>query len=113
MEVVNKCVEAYLRSFVTDKQDRWLQWLHLVEWWYNSTYHTSAKMTPFQAFYGYAPPRWKELVLGDAKVPSVKNQLEENQKVMQVLKDNLTRTQNRMKQQADKHWTEREFEAAD
>ena len=28
-EVVNKCVEAYLRSFVTDKQNRWLQWLHL------------------------------------------------------------------------------------
>ena len=36
-EVVNKCLEAYLRSFVTDKQNKWLQWLNLVEWWYNST----------------------------------------------------------------------------
>ena len=77
-EVVNKCVKAYLCSFITDKQNRWLQWLHLAEWWYNSTYHTSAKMTPFQALYGYAPPRWKELVQGDAKVLVVKSQLKEN-----------------------------------
>ena len=98
--------EACLRSFVTDKHNKWLQWLHLAEWWYNSTYHTSAKMTPFQALYGYAPPRWKELVQGDAKVPSVKNQLEENHRVMQVLKDNLTMVQNQMKQQADQHRTE-------
>ena len=77
-KVVNKCVEAHLRSFVTDKQNKLLQWLHLVEWWYNSTYHTSAKMTPFQALYGYAPPKWKELIQGDAKVLAVKNQLKEN-----------------------------------
>ena len=72
----------------------------------------SAKMTPFQALYGYAPPRWTELVQGDAKVPAVKSQLEENQIVMQVAKDNLTMAQNRMKQQADQHRTEREFEVA-
>ena len=39
------------------------------------------------------------------KVPTVKSQLEENQKVMQVLRDNLTLAQNRMKQQADQHRT--------
>ena len=54
-------------------------------------------MTPFQALYGYVPPRWKELIQGYAKVPAVKSQLEENQRVMQVLKDNLTMAQNRMK----------------
>ena len=112
LEVVNKCLEAYLCSFVTDKKNKWLSWLRLEEWWYNSTYHTSAKMTPFQALYGYVPPRWKELVQGDAKVPTVKSQLKENQKIMQVLKDNLTMPQNRMKQQADMHRTEREFEVA-
>ena len=32
---------------------------------------------------------------------------------MQVLKDNLTRAQNRMKQQADQHRTKREFEVED
>ena len=29
MEVVSKCLEAYLHSFVNDKQNKWLQWLHL------------------------------------------------------------------------------------
>ena len=39
--------------------------------------------------------------------------MEENQKVMQVLKDNLTMAQNHMKQQTYQHRTEREFEVAD
>ena len=92
---------------------QWLQWLHLAEWWYNSTYHTSTKMTHFQSVYGYVPPRWNKFVQGDAKVHAVKSQLEENQRVMQVLKDTLTMAQNRMKQQADKHRTKREFEVED
>ena len=60
-EVVNKCLEAYLHCYATEKQNKWVQWLHLAEWWYISTYHTSAKMTPFQALYGYEPLKWKDL----------------------------------------------------
>ena len=39
-----------------------------------------------------------------------KKSTEENQKLMQVLKDNLTMAQNHMKQQAYLHRTKREFE---
>ena len=46
-------------------------------------------MTPFQALYSYEPPRWKEIIQGDAKVPMIKSQLEENQRVVQELKDNF------------------------
>ena len=109
-EFVNKCLEAYLRCFVTDKQNHWSQWLHLAEWCYNSTYHTSAKMTPFQALYGYEPPNWKELVLKDTNVPEVRNQLEKSQKTIELLKDNLIMAQNRMRQQADQCRTERKLE---
>ena len=70
-EVVNKCLETYLRCFVIDKQNKWFQWLHIAEWWYNSTYHTSAKMTPFQALYGYETPKWKDLTTNQARVASV------------------------------------------
>ena len=77
--MVNKCLETYLRSFITDKQSKWLQWLHLVEWWYNAMYHTMDKMTPFQALYSYEPPIWKEIIQGSTKVPVVKDQLEDNQ----------------------------------
>ena len=28
----------------------------LDEWWYNNSFHTAEKMTPFMALYGYHPP---------------------------------------------------------
>ena len=98
---------------MTNKQNKWSQWLHLVEWWYNSTYHTSAKMTHFQALYGYEPPKWKEFALINTKVQAVRNKLEEEQKIIQILKENLTKTRNRMKQLADQHRSEREFKEGD
>jgi len=76
-EVVNKCLEAYLRCYATEKQNRWVQWLHLVEWWSNSTYHMSAKMMSFQALYEYEPPKWKDLATIQTNLPIVKNQQEE------------------------------------
>ena len=55
-EVVNKCLETYLRCFASEKQHQWAQWLPLAEWWYNTTYHTATRMTPFEAVYGQKPP---------------------------------------------------------
>lgn len=46
-------------------------------------------MTPFQALYGYEPPKWKDFAIIETKLPTVKNQLEETQKVIQTLKENL------------------------
>jgi hypothetical protein len=33
IEVVNKCLETYLRYFASEKKNQWAQWLPLVEWW--------------------------------------------------------------------------------
>jgi hypothetical protein len=52
MEVVNKCLETYLRCFALNNQNQWAQWLPLVEWWYKKSYHTTTHMTPFEAIYG-------------------------------------------------------------
>ena len=99
--VVNKCLEAYLRCYAIDKQNKWVHWLHLAEWLYNSTYHTSAKVTPFQVVYGYKPLKWKDFSIIKMKLLAVKNQLEETQKVVQTVKENLNNARNRMKQQDD------------
>jgi hypothetical protein len=70
-------------------------------------------MTSFQALYGYEPPKWKEFALINTKVQAVRNKLEEEQKIIQILKENLATSRNWMKQLADKHRSESEFEEGD
>jgi hypothetical protein len=62
-------------------------------------------MTPFQDLYGYQPPSWKELATNQTKVASVKDHLDESQKIVQILKENLAVARNKMKQQVDQHQT--------
>jgi hypothetical protein len=112
-EIVNKCLEGYLRCFVSDKQAQWFKWLPLVEWWYNTSFHTATKMTPFMALYGYHPPSITSSLKEKSKVQAVEDHIENQQQVLQILKDNLTMAQNRMKQQADQHRSERSFEVGD
>jgi hypothetical protein len=112
-EIVNKCLEGYLRCFVSDKQTQWFKWLPLAEWWYNTSFHTATKMTPFMALYGYHPPSITSSLKEKSKVQAVEDHIENQQQVLQILKDNLTMAQNHMKQQADQHHSERSFEVGD
>lgn len=50
-EIVNKCLETYLRCFASSQPIHWAKWLPLVEWWYNTSYHTTIQMTPYEALY--------------------------------------------------------------
>jgi len=97
-EIVNKCLEGYLRFFVSEKQTQWFKWLPLAKWWYNTSFHTAAKMTPFMALYGYHPPSITSYLRENSKVQAVEDHIEHQQQVLQLLKDNLTLAQNRMKQ---------------
>jgi hypothetical protein len=112
-KIVNKCLEGYLRCFVSDKQTQWFKWLPLAEWWYNTSFHTATKMTPFMALYGYHPPSITSSLKEKSKVQAVEDHIEHQQQVLQILKDNLTMAHNRMKQQADQHRSERSFEVGD
>jgi hypothetical protein len=112
-EIMNKCLECYLCFFVYDKQTQWFKWLPLVEWWYNNSFHTATKMTPFMALYGYHPPSITSSLKEKSKVQAVEDHIENQQQVFQLLKDNLTMAQNRMKQQADQHHSEISFEVGD
>ena len=46
--IVNKCLETYMHCFATYKQIKWFHWSHLVEQWYNFSYHTSCVDDTFQ-----------------------------------------------------------------
>ena len=52
-ECQSQTLEAYLRIFINYQQDNWVIQLQIVEFVYNHALHTSIKITPFKATYGY------------------------------------------------------------
>jgi hypothetical protein len=70
-------------------------------------------MSQFMALYGYHPPSITSPLKGTAKVQAMEDHIRHQQEVLKLLNDNLVITQNRMKQQADQHHNEREFEVGD
>jgi len=88
-EVVNKCLEGYLRMYTGDKQKLWVKWLPLAEWWYNTIYHTAMRMTPFQALYGYETPHIRSFIPDNPKVQAVADYAQQAQEVLHIVKENL------------------------
>ena len=76
-EIVNKCLECYLRCMTGDKPKEWLMWLPMAEFWYNTNYHSSINITPYEAVYGQPPPLHIPYVPGESAVESVDRTLAE------------------------------------
>jgi hypothetical protein len=112
-EVVNKCLETYLSCFSLEKQNQWAQWLPLVEWWYNTSYHTATRMTPFEVVYRKKPPSFLSYLPSASKVQVVDLTLTTREDILRTLKENLVMVQNCMKQQVDQGRSERQFAEGD
>jgi hypothetical protein len=103
----------YLRCAISDSPTQWKKWFPLAEFWYNSSYHSALKCSPFKALYGYelvfvaAPEVAKE---GDQLVDEW---LAERQDYTALLKQKSASAQNRMKIQTDKKRTDREFQVGE
>ena len=111
--MVNKSLEQYLRTFATDKPTTWVDWLSLVVYWFNTNFHTSTETAPFEALYGYPPPRLMDYVPRTTKVEAVDMHLRSRQQILSLLKHNLVLAQERMKLQIDRHRSERSFEVGE
>lgn len=112
-EHVNQCLEMYLRCTVNRSPSKWRAWLPLAELWYNSSFHSSLGCSPFKALYGHEPriTPIPMLCAGDPKpLPEL---LQERDSHMALLKHNLAAAQTRIKQQADKNRSDREFQEGD
>ncbi|WVY98027.1 hypothetical protein V8G54_030178 [Vigna mungo] len=55
-ENLNRTLEMYLRCFVFDHPKQWLEMLPWAQFWYNSSFHQSIGMFPYQAVYEKLPP---------------------------------------------------------
>ncbi|CAL1413314.1 unnamed protein product [Linum trigynum] len=112
-ERLNRCLEDYLRCMALTGSATWVSWLPLAEWWYNTNYHHSLQITPFQALYGYSPSHFGIQNPLSTSVAAVADKLREHQRLVGLLRHNLAKAQNRQKQMADKHRTERVFQKGD
>ena len=73
---MKKCFKGYSFLFVSDKQTQCVKWLPLAEWWYKTSFHIAAKMTPFMALYGYHPPSITSYLRENYRVQAVEDHIE-------------------------------------
>ena len=102
-----------MRAFIADRPYRWAEWLSLAEFWFNTNFHTSLKLTPFEALYGFAPPTLQSYILGTTRVNALDSLLCQRDAVWTTLRSHLVVAQERMKFQVDKHRQERSFNVGD
>ncbi|XP_061993942.1 uncharacterized protein LOC133711877 [Rosa rugosa] len=114
-ENLNRTVEQYLRCMITEKDGSWVSLIPWAEFWYNSTYHSAIQMSPFEALYGYPPPKVVPYLPNSTNVHDVDVDvaLRDRDEILARLKLNLEQARARMKSYVDKHRTEREFEIND
>jgi hypothetical protein len=112
-ERVNQCLEQYLRTMAFQQPKKWSQWLTTAEWWYNSSYHTSIKTSPFEALYEYSPPLLQEILIPDNTSAEAQVTLQEKSVMLQTLQQNLLLAQKKMKKYADLNRTPRTFQVGD
>jgi hypothetical protein len=112
-EVFNKCLETNLRCFSSEKKNQWAQWLPLAECWYNTSYHTTTRMTPFEVVYGHNPPSILSYLPSASKVQAVDQTLTAREAILCTLKENLVMEQNHMKKQADQDHSKCQFAEGD
>ena len=56
IEVINRCLETYLRCFASEQPRSWAIWIPWAEYWYNTSYHSSTGLLPFRLFMEDHPP---------------------------------------------------------
>ena len=112
-EVTNKTLETYLRCMTAETPTSWSKWLGLAEWWYNTTFHSAIRSTPYEIIYGQPPPLHLPYLPGESSSSVVDRSLQKREEVINMLKFHLLHAQNRMKQYADAHRSPREFKIGD
>lgn len=112
-EVLNRCLEAYLRCFSSEQPTKWSTYLSWAEYSYNTGYHTATGTTPFTVVYGREPPSLFPYVMGETKNAELEQQLIDRDDMLKLLRNNLKRAQDRMKNQANHKRRDLTFQVGD
>lgn len=101
-EVINRCLESYLRCFASDNPKTWSYWMPWAEFWYNTTFHISIGKTPFEVMYGRQAPPIVRFLTNETKVAAVAVELQERDEALSQLKMHLLKAQEQMASYANK-----------
>lgn len=112
-ERVNQCLETFLRSFAHACPKKWVHWLSLAEYWYNTSFHSSLGRSPFEVLYGRSPRHFGLSTADTTTQLDLQTWLDQRELMVKLVRQHLHRAQQRMKFQADKNQTEREFKVGD
>lgn len=102
-----------LRCFVHSCPSQWKEWLSLAKFWYNTSYHSTLVNTPFEVLYGQDPTHLNIETMDNCVVPNLKESLNKRKLMTSLLQQYLQRAQQRMKRQADKNRSQREFQVGE
>ncbi|GJV81613.1 putative mitochondrial protein [Tanacetum coccineum] len=80
------------------------------EYWYNTNFHTAIRTTPYEIMYGQTPLLHIPYMAKDCVVEAVNRTIVAREQTLKLLHFNLKKAQDRMKSQADKARSDREFQ---
>lgn len=87
IERLNQYLENYLRCMTHHQPSSWVKWLPLAEWWYNSSYHSSLKITSFETLYGRSSSVIPALGEEVTVVKAISDLLQDRQNMLSFLKE--------------------------
>ena len=96
-----------------EEPKEWSKWLPIAQWWNNTTFHTSAQLTPFEVLYNQPPTLHLPYLHGETKNALVEKTMLRRESMIQLLKFHLLRAQHRMKLLADQHRSDKTFKIGD
>ena len=70
-EAVNKTIAMYLRCITGDRPRAWLEWLPWAEYFYNTSYHSALRTSPFQVVYGRPPLALLPYTVGSSRTDAI------------------------------------------
>jgi len=102
-EVLNKTLEMYLRCYYFDNPKNWVSMLSWAQYWYNTTFHTSIKMSPYEAPYDRDPLELVKYELVSQDEQNLQQMLIARDQLLEQLNVNMNRAQQYMKLFVNKH----------